>query len=57
MYLIAGLGNPGKQYEATRHNMGFDTIDCLVEKHNIPQGGVKLMPCMEKASSAVKKPF
>lgn len=41
MYLIAGLGNPGKQYEATRHNMGFDTIDCLVEKHNIPQGGVK----------------
>ena len=40
MYLIAGLGNPGKQYEATRHNMGFDTVDCLVEKHNIPQGGV-----------------
>ena len=41
MYLIAGLGNPGKQYEATRHNMGFDTIDCLVEKHNVPQGVVK----------------
>ena len=41
MYLIAGLGNPGKQYEATRHNMGFYTVDCLVEKHNIPQGGVK----------------
>ena len=35
MYLIAGLGNPGKQYEATRHNMGFDTVDCLVEKHNL----------------------
>ena len=31
MYLIAGLGNPVKQYEATRHYMGFDTIDCLVE--------------------------
>ena len=41
MYLIAGLGNPGKQYEATRHNMGFDTVDCLVETHNVPQGGVK----------------
>lgn len=41
MYLIVGLGNPGKQYEATRHNMGFDTVDCLIEKHNVPQGGVK----------------
>jgi PTH1 family peptidyl-tRNA hydrolase len=41
MYLIVGLGNPGKQYEATRHNMGFDTIDYLIEKHKIPQSGVK----------------
>ena len=41
MYLVVGLGNPGKQYEATRHNMGFDTIDLLVERHKIPQGGVK----------------
>ena len=36
MYLVVGLGNPGKQYEATRHNMGFDTIDVLVERHKIP---------------------
>lgn len=41
MYLIAGLGNPGGKYDGTRHNMGFDTIDYLVEKHRIPQGGVK----------------
>lgn len=41
MYLIVGLGNPGRQYEKTRHNMGFDTIDYLVEKHNIGQSGVK----------------
>ena len=41
MYLIAGLGNPGIQYEATRHNMGFDVIDKLVEEFNVPQAGVK----------------
>lgn len=41
MYLVVGLGNPGRQYEATRHNMGFDVIDRLVEEHGIPQGGVK----------------
>jgi PTH1 family peptidyl-tRNA hydrolase len=41
MFLIAGLGNPGRQYEKTRHNMGFDTIDYLVEKYQIPQSGVK----------------
>ncbi len=35
MYIIAGLGNPGKQYEQTRHNMGFIAIDQLAEKHSI----------------------
>lgn len=35
MYLIAGLGNPGKQYEHTRHNVGFDVIDELAQKYNI----------------------
>lgn len=35
MYLIAGLGNPGKEYENTRHNVGFDVIDALAEKYNI----------------------
>lgn len=41
MYLIAGLGNPGRQYEKTRHNMGFDVIDELIENHRVPQTGVK----------------
>ena len=36
MYLICGLGNPGKLYEKTRHNMGFLTIDVLSERFNIP---------------------
>lgn len=35
MFIIAGLGNPSKQYEKTRHNVGFDVIDLLSEKYNI----------------------
>ena len=35
MYIIAGLGNPGKKYEQTRHNMGFLAGDFLAEKYDI----------------------
>ncbi len=35
MYIIAGLGNPTKKYEHTRHNIGFDVIDHLAEQYNI----------------------
>ena len=31
MYLVAGLGNPGREYENTRHNMGFDVIDYIAD--------------------------
>ena len=32
MFLIAGLGNPGKEYENTRHNAGFMVLDALADK-------------------------
>ncbi len=35
MYIIAGLGNPGKQYENTRHNTGFSVIDVIAERNGI----------------------
>lgn len=35
MFLMVGLGNPTKQYEKTRHNIGFDVMDALADKYNI----------------------
>ncbi|MBR5407617.1 MAG: aminoacyl-tRNA hydrolase [Lachnospiraceae bacterium] len=35
MYMIAGLGNPGREYAHTRHNVGWDTLDILADKNNI----------------------
>lgn len=35
MYIIVGLGNPGKEYVNTRHNIGFDVIDKIAEQENI----------------------
>lgn len=36
MIAFVGLGNPGKEYEKTRHNVGFMTIDELSKKWDIP---------------------
>src|SRR6185503_10593560 len=35
MFLVAGLGNPGEEYELTPHNLGFLTVDRLAERHGI----------------------
>jgi len=35
MYIIAGLGNPTKEYDNTRHNAGFSVIDALADRYNI----------------------
>ena len=34
-YIIAGLGNPGRKYDGSRHNAGFDVIDELVDRFRI----------------------
>src|SRR3712207_228719 len=41
MYIIMGLGNPGKKYENTRHNVGFDVIDELANRMGISIDKIK----------------
>ena len=36
MHIILGLGNPGSEYEGTRHNIGFSVIDTLADQLNVP---------------------
>ena len=55
MYMIAGLGNPGKKYENTRHNMGFITVDQLAIKHDIKVDKLKFKALVGEGRIADQK--
>lgn len=40
-YMIAGLGNPGKEYSQTRHNIGFMVVDALSERYGFTLSNTK----------------
>jgi len=41
LYAVIGLGNPGKEYTNTRHNIGFDAVELLAQRNNIPINKIK----------------
>lgn len=55
MYVICGLGNPGKQYENTRHNVGFRAIDVLANKLNAPVKSLKFKALLGEGRIGTEK--
>lgn len=53
--IIAGLGNPGKSYENTRHNIGFRIIDAIAEHFDFPVSSVKFSSIITSKSYADHK--
>lgn len=53
MKLIVGLGNPGKEYKNTRHNIGFDVLEHLAEKLGLPNFKMEKKFNAETSSSAL----
>ena len=53
--IIAGLGNPGREYAHTRHNVGFDTVDILADRFSIPVDTVKFSAHIGKGMIEGKK--
>lgn len=41
MYLVVGLGNPGRKYETTRHNIGFMIVDTIASKYAVKINKIK----------------
>lgn len=48
MYIIVGLGNPTREYDRTRHNVGFEVIDRLGEQYRIDVTGKRMKACFGK---------
>ncbi len=57
MYLVIGLGNPGKQYEMTRHNIGFHTIDYIADEYRVKVNKLKFKALCGETSIGGEKVY
>ena len=55
MHLICGLGNPGKQYQYTRHNIGFRIIDAINQKFSLSKQKPKFKGLLTTGDISNKK--
>ena len=55
MFLIVGLGNPGKEYDKTRHNVGYDVVDRLSEVNRIKVDRIKFKALTGEGTIAGKR--
>lgn len=54
-FLLIGLGNPGKQYDNTRHNAGFDAVDTAAQKAGVTIDNIKFKSLTKEAAIGGKK--
>lgn len=54
-YIVVGLGNPGKQYEGTRHNAGFISLDYIADELGVKVNKIKFKSTVGEASISGKR--